>query len=124
MIHHAEPQTGQAIIERPGFAFTCHQHRLIDRIGCGKRDVVIVRFESVGGAQQVDLAFFERFDRRSPGGEALNLDGQAEGLAEYARVVGGKPFIFTAAAGQVERGVVGCRGAEDQLTFTLDPLSL
>ncbi|MNO69382.1 hypothetical protein D3C76_602350 [compost metagenome] len=124
MIHHAESQTGQAIVERTGFAFTCHQDRLIYRVGGGKRDVLIARLKSVGGAQQVDLAVFERFDCSSPGGKTLNLDGQAEGLAQYARVIGSKSFVVMAATGEVEGGVVWCRGTQDQFGFTLDPVSL
>ncbi|MNP30134.1 hypothetical protein D3C76_1231940 [compost metagenome] len=108
MIKHAQPQPGQPIIERAGFAFTCHQDRLIYRIGPGKRDVVIARLESVGGAQQVYLAVFECFDCSSPGVEAPDLDGQVKDLAKNARVVRSKTFVVMTAAGQVEGGIVGC----------------
>lgn len=104
MIQHAQAQPGKAIIERPGFAFARHQDRLIYRIGPGKRDVVIARLESVGGAQQVYLAVFERFDRSSPGGEALNLDGQAKDLAKDTCVIGSETFVVMTAAGQIKGG--------------------
>ena len=96
----------QAIGQGSGFSFACHQNRLVYGVGCGKYDVSVVSFESIGGAQQIDLAFFERLDRGLPGGEALNLDWQTGGFAKDTCVIGGKTFVVVATDGQVERGVV------------------
>ncbi|MNZ53192.1 hypothetical protein D3C78_710630 [compost metagenome] len=124
MIHHAQAQSGQTIGEGSGFPFAGHQYGLVDGIGYGQGNVSIAGFESIGGAQQIDIAVLQRSDRGPSGIETLNRDGQTGYFFQETGVIGGKPFIVPATGGQVEWGVVRGRRTERQLFFLCYPLLL
>ncbi|MNN58186.1 hypothetical protein D3C81_1732190 [compost metagenome] len=124
MIHHAQAQSGQAIGEGSCFPFAGDQYGLVDGIGYGQCNVGVASFESIGGAEQIDFAIFQRSDRGPSGIETLNRDGQTGYFFQETGVIGGKTFIVLTTGGQVEWGIVRGRRTERQLVFLFDPLSL
>ncbi|MNE47149.1 hypothetical protein D3C80_1415330 [compost metagenome] len=93
-------------------------------IGRGQGNVGMARFESIGGAEQIDFAVFERRDCRASGFEALNPDGQSGYLAQDAGVISGIPFVVVTAGGQVKGWIIRGGCSEAQFTLLFEPLLL
>lgn len=89
-----------------------------------KRQSLGCRFVTIGTAEQVDFAAFERLNRRLPVRVAHDLDREVQRLADQAGIFGGESLVDLAASGDVEGWIVGRRGAQDQGVPALQPLRL
>ncbi|MNH02772.1 hypothetical protein D3C79_620170 [compost metagenome] len=124
VVEHAQAHAGQAHVQRPAFVLARYQHRLVDGIGVRQGQAIAGRFVAIGAAKQVDIALPECLHRGLPAGKAQHPHGQLQGLADQARVLGGKALVVAATTGDVERRVVRCRGAQHQFLTAFEPLPL
>ena len=124
VIDKAQAKPGQPIAQTACFPVTGHQYGLIHCIGFRQGQVRVRGLKAVGGAQQVDFTRLKGADRCLSSGIAQNLDWQGQGLSQQPRIISSQALIVVAAGGQIEGGIVRCRGAQYQLAFVLQPLAL
>lgn len=124
VVEHAQAHASQAHVQRPAFVLARYQHRLVDGIGVRQGQAIAGRFVAIGAAKQVDVTLPERLHRRLPAGKTQHSHGQLQGLADQARVLGGKALVVAAPTGDVERRVVWCRGTQHQFLTAFEPLPL
>ncbi|MNJ39423.1 hypothetical protein D3C77_342930 [compost metagenome] len=124
MIDHAQAQSRQACIKGAGFIFAGNQHRLVYRVGAGKRHPRCRGLKTIGTAEQVYLPQSQGPHSLLAAGKASYLNRQAERATQNSGNVGGQAFVVATAGGDVEGRVVRGRGTQHQLLFAVDPVPL
>ncbi|MNO05812.1 hypothetical protein D3C81_2273360 [compost metagenome] len=71
-----------------------------------KRQAISRGFITVGTAEQVDIAPFERSHCLLPAGVAQHVDRQLQGFADQVGILGGQALVVAPSTGDIEGGVI------------------